>query len=186
MKKVLAFFMLVSMLGACTNSKSSQQSTSQDSAVAYVDEVPTSEAAALIDPLVSKYPNYENNEIAQEEMAKPLEEYFASYVGKPFPFIADLPVEYEEIDQVNGDKATVWFMTPDYSSYGGGKWDLCFRLLVETTKSEASTLSSGRYFVSGTLKKWDKEGRFTGTGFHVSSTIWLGTFVISDANIKKE
>ncbi|MBR1935722.1 MAG: hypothetical protein IJ835_06710 [Muribaculaceae bacterium] len=119
-------------------------------------------------------------------MAKSLEEYFNSFVGKPFTFINNLPMQFEEIDQVKGEKATVWFKVPDYSSYGGDKWDIAFRLLVETTKEEAATLSSGRYIVNGTLKKWDKKGRFTGTGFHVSSTIWLGTFVISDATITKQ
>lgn len=29
-----------------------------------------------------------------------------------------------------------------------------------TTKNEAATLSSGRYMINGTLKKWDKKGRF--------------------------
>ena len=175
------------MLIACTNGSTSTKASNQDSAIAHVDEVeqPTSEAHKLFDPLVEKYPNYKSNEIAQTEMAKPIEEYFASHVDKPFTFLNDLPVQFEEIDQVDGEKATVWFKTPDYSSYGGGKWDIAFRLLVETTKDEAAKLASGRYHVNGTLKKWDKNGRFTGTGFHVSSTIWLGTFIITDATITK-
>ena len=186
MHNVLAFLILVPMLIACTNG-TSQQATSQDSAVAHVDvvEQPTSEARKLFDPLVEKYPNYKSNEIAQAEMSKSIEEYFTSLIGKPFTFLNDLPVEFEEIDQFNGDTATVWFKTPDYSSYGGDKWDIVFRLLVETSKDEAAKLASGRYHVNGTLKKWDKKGRFTGTGFLVSSTIWLGTFVITDANIKE-
>lgn len=188
MNKVLAFFMLVPMLFACTNGASTGQPTSQDSAIAYVDEIrePTSEARMLIDPLVKQYPNYKDNEIAQEQMAKPIEQHLDSCVGKPFAFIKDIVVEFEEIDQVNGDIATVWFKTSDFSSYGGGKWDLAFRLLVEMSKDEAGTLASGRYIVNGTLKKWDKRGRFAGTGFHVSSTIWLGTFVITDATIRKQ
>ena len=186
MNKVLAFIMVLLPLAACTNNTSSQQPASQDSVVAHVDETPLSEAAKLFNPLVEKYPNYKNNEIAQEEMAKSLEEYFNSFVGKSFTFINNLPMQFEEIDQVKGEKATVWFKVPDYSGYGGDKWDIAFRLLVETTKEEAATLSSGRYIVNGTLKKWDKKGRFTGTGFHVSSTIWLGTFVISDATITKQ
>lgn len=186
MKKVLAF-LLVPMLLACTNGTTTQP-TSQDSAVAYIDEIsePTSEARKLIDPLVKQYPNYKDNEIAQEEMAKPLKQYLDSCVGKPFSFISDLVVEFEEIDQVKGDIATVWFKTPDFSSYGGDKWDTAFRLLVEMPKAEAGALASGRYIVNGTLKKWDKNGRFAGTGFRVSSTIWLGTFIISDATIKKQ
>ena len=187
MRKVLAF-LLAPMLLACSNGTTTTQPTSQDSAVAYIDEItePNSEARKLIDPLVEKYPNYQDNEIAQEEMAKPIEQYFDSCVGKPFTFINDLVVEFEEIDQVKGDIATVWFKTPDFSSYGGEKWDIIFRLLVEMPKAEAGALASGRYLVNGTLKKWDKYGRFSGTGFHVSSTIWLGTFVITDATIKKQ
>lgn len=177
---------LLLALTACVNS-TSEQSNNQ-TATSYIDEVnaPKSEVARLIDPLVEKNPNFKDNEIAQGEMAKALEEYFSSCVGKPFDFISNLLVQFEEIDQVNGETATAWFKVPDYSNYGGDKWDLGFRLLVEMTKDKAATLSSGRYLVNGTLKKWDKNGRFTGTGFRVSSTIWLGTFVITDATIIKK
>lgn len=182
MKKVLAFMMLVPILIACTNGNTTISQQAQDSVA--VTERYTGEAAKILDPLVKKYPNFKDNEIVQEEMAKSLEEYFTSQIGKPFPFISDLTVKFEEIDQVNGETTMVWFTTPDMYSYNS-KWDLGFRLLVEMTKAEASTLSSDYYNVKGTLKQWDKKGRFTGTGFHVSSTIWLGTFVISDATVTK-
>lgn len=182
MKKVLAFMVLLPLLAACTNGTTTGQPTSKDSAVVHMAE-PTTEAGKLFEPLVEKFPNYKSNEIAQEEMAKPIEEYFDSCVGKPFTFINDLMVKFEEIDQVNGETATVWFMTPDVGY--GESWDCAFRLLVEMPKAEAAKLASGFYHVKGTLKKWDKNGRFFGTGFHVSSTIWLGTFVITDATVTK-
>lgn len=187
MKKVLAFIVLVPMLVACANGTSTSQPTQDSVAVAYTfeDDSPTSEARRALDPIVKQHPNYRDNEIAQNELYKPLEEYFSSCVGKPFHFIDNLLVEYEEIDQVNGDKATVWFKSLDFSNYGGDLWDCAFRLIVEMTKEDAGKLSSGYYYVKGTLKEWDKKGRFTGTGFHVSSTIWLGTFVISDATVTK-
>lgn len=186
MKQAISIICLFFALTACVNVTSEQ--SNEQTATSHIDEVdaPKNEASRLLDPLVEKYPNYKDNEIAQGEMAKSLEEYFSSCVGKPFDFISNLPVQFEEIDQVNGEKATAWFKVPDYSSYGGDKWDLGFRLLVEMTKDEASTLSSGRYLVKGILKKWDRNGRFTGTGFHVSSTIWLGTFIITDATITKQ
>jgi len=188
MNKVLAFFMFVPMLFACTNGASTGKPTSQDSAVVsytFEDDSHTSEARRALDPIVKQYPNYRDNEIAQNELIKPLEEYFSSCVGKPFHFIDNLIVEYDEIDKVNGDKATVWFKSVDFSNYGGDLWDCAFHLNVEMKKDEASKLSTGVYRVKGTLKKWDKNGRFMGTGFHVSSTIWLGTFVISDATVTK-
>lgn len=184
MKKVLAFIVLLPLLVACTNGTTTGQPTSQDSAVVHMAD-PSSEAEKLFEPLVEKYPNYKRNEIAQEEMAKPIEEYFDSCVGKPFTFLDGLFVEFEEIASIDGDNTTVWFITPTCSNYGGDKWDCAFRLLVEMPKDEAAKLASGIYHVNGTLKKWDKNGRFTGTGFHVSSTIWLGTFVITDANVTK-
>ncbi len=188
MNKVLAFIMVLLSLAACTNGSTNGQATSQDSvAVAYTfeDDSPTSEARRALDPIVKQYPNYRDNEIAQDELRKPLEEYFSSCVGKPFHFIDNLYVDYEEIDQVNGDIATVWFKSMNFSNYGGDLWDCAFRLKVEMTKEEAGKLSSGIYLINGTLKEWDKNGRFVGTGFHVSSTIWLGTFVISDATVAK-
>lgn len=186
MRHILSIICLSFALTACVNGTSEQ--SNDQTATTHIDEVdaPRSEAAKLLDPLVKKYPNFKDNEIAKEEMAKALEEYFSSCVGKPFDFISNLPVQFEEIDQVNGERATAWFKVPDYSSYGGDKWDLGFRLHVEMTKEEAAALSSGSYMVKGILKKWDRNGRFTGTGFHVSSTIWLGTFIITDATITKQ
>ena len=186
MRQILSIICLLFALTACVNGTSKQSNNQTETS--HIDEVdaPKSEAARLLDHLVEKYPNFKDNEIAKEGMANALEEYFSSCVGKPLDFISNLPVQFEDIDQVNGEKAKAWFKVPDYSSYGGDKWDLGFRLLVEMTKEEAAALSSGRYMVKGILKKWDKNGRFTGTGFHVSSTIWLGTFIITDATITKQ
>ena len=97
MKKVLAFMMLVPILIACTNGNTTISQQAQDSVA--VTERYTGEAAKILDPLVKKYPNFKDNEIVQEEMAKSLEEYFTSQIGKPFPFISDLTVKFEEIDQ---------------------------------------------------------------------------------------
>lgn len=184
MKKVLAI-PFVALLCSCANGFSTGESSNQDSAVVTVGSaVYSSEASRLFEPLVAKYPNYKKNELAQIEMAKPIEEYFDSCVGKPFDFTKDLIVEFEEIDRAKGDMTTVWFKTLSMHSYGD-TWDCSFRLLVEMPTSEAAKLGDDYYYVTGTLKEWDKNGRFFGTGFHVSSTIWLGTFVITDATVTK-
>lgn len=185
MKKLLiSLCALLPLLCGCAGGSPNPEATSEyDIREARVGDYQfvESESQKEIYPLLQKYPNYKENSIAQEELAKELDAYFSQFIGEPFPFIEDFYIDFEEVDSTAGDLALVWFDTDPYMSP-----TFMFRLLVAMPKQQAATLKRGTYKVSGTLQKWDKKGRFTGTGFHIDSTIWLGTFYIYKATIYEQ
>lgn len=152
MNKVLAFFMLVPMLFACTNGASTGQPTSQDSAVAVVSAFEESEPGAIMvkvcDSIAAIHPG--NNEIARSDAEKDIKSYVLAFKGQHMPMLEELTYELRGI-------------APDAGKYMAAlKYDkratrhelgLEVQVGIRMTREEAAKYNEGaKYKVRGLVK----------------------------------
>lgn len=152
MNKVLAFFMLVPLLFACTNGSSTGKPTSQDSAVAVVSEFEEPEPGAIMvkvcDSIAAIHTG--NNDIARSDAGKDIKSYVLSFKGKHMPMLEELTYELKGIAPDAGKYMAALQYDKSATRHELG---LEVQVGIRMTREEAAKYNEGaKYKVRGIVK----------------------------------
>ena len=152
MNKVLAFFMLVPMLFACTNGSSTGQPTSKDSAVAVVSAFEEPEPGAIMvkvcDSIAAIHPG--NNDIARSDAEKDIKSYVLAFKGQHMPLLEELTYELRGISP---DAGKYMAALKYYKSATRHELGMEVQVRIRMTREEAAKYNEGaKYKVRGIVK----------------------------------
>lgn len=172
--------MLFSMIAILTSCNSATDTSNEES----IQEDNLNGLTKALAPILDEFPNYCDNEIANDSVRFRIIDYFRSCVGHEFNVIYDVPLDFHMVGKVKGDSAEVWFKP--FQEIGNHDDNIHPSFLVRVTMSneKAIKFSHGIYRVTGTLQEWDAAGKYMGHGLDVSQLMNLGNFIMTDAKVK--
>lgn len=170
MKKIIILCLLTILVVACNESKKSS----------YIE--------TYIESLLTKYPNFASNDVAEKALEDSLENHSKSFIGMVTPDIRDLTFDFDEIID-NGSKQGAIFKTSIYPSIeisSSKVKSVCpivgLCVFIEVPNDIAATLDANKkYRINGILIDWDK----TDFSYSTTSDINLGTYMIGNAKIEE-
>lgn len=125
-----------------------------------------SELAIKLNDIRSKYPTWESNYIAQQEIQKEVHAYLNSYIGKNFNPLANAPLEVCDLFVEYG----VWMKLKDTRN----KVSVFVRMLHVPKEVSLSLYRGEQVYITGRLKDFsDKAGELSGDGYFRGFTITM-------------
>lgn len=165
-KKLFAALLIAACCSSCSN------------------EVEKSNIERYAESLVTEFPNYATNELARESLNGAIGTHFKAMLGSEPTEIKGVAFRFEEIAK-KGQELGVVFSSRSFL-IGDVDADVTVSVFGVLDEQTASKLDkTKRYFVSGTLKEWDKE-HFYLRGGDTGTTIDCGTLYLEPMSIQEK
>ena len=154
MKHSVIIFIFAFFVCACVNPNSTQESTIAANTICEESQsVATNYAIAnIVDSIVSANPDYLDNDIKRNRVAKAIQSAIISAVSNNHNVLTEIPLTFEQLMQNGVNKYIVKFELSNIGDSGtriSDKYDIYFNVFTEMTVNEASELvKDKKYHIS--------------------------------------
>lgn len=172
MRKILSIIAIVCFLSSCGGGQESPY------LIQYVEKI------------ISKYPNFESNEIAKCSVEDSIRNHIENQIGKPASDLIGIEFRFEKILDGQNGKCAIFVAHPmafvDNPGNGDKYIGADVSLIVFTQIDDATAAKLGNhqtYAITGVLDKWDADNLTYLDLSSSSDTLDFGTYILKDAHI---